>query len=500
MLFRLVKICDTSIYERIILCLSEFCATACFVFVGCLGCTSTSAEQISFTFGLAIMIVVQIFGHISGAHVNPAVTVAATIFGNIPIINVPIYFFGQILGAISGYGLVKATFANYPMNYERLCSPTADKNLSISQVFLTEFLLTLILIWVCCAIWDQENVTNQDSLPLRLGFTVTALAMAGSQFSGANINPARSFGPALLNGTWDHHWVYWLGPILAAFIGALFYKIIFGKKMKRWQIVQLTDKMSTKDRIVLCAAEIGGTAILLFLGCLGCVNSLASGGFIPHEQISFTFGLAVMVAIQVFGHISGAHINPIVTVAAATLGDLPLIQVPIYFVGQLIGSLLGFGLLLVVTPEVNVGNVYNNITGIKIGSGVCSPGLHPNITTGQGLFVEFLLSLILVLFCCGIWDRRNKDKHDSVPIKFGLAVAVLAMAGGPYTGANMNPARSFAPALLNGDWNNHWIYWIGPLAAGFVGGLLYRLIFRKPEPPSKEIVPEGIALNAKNMN
>jgi aquaporin related protein len=268
--------------------------------------------------------------------------------------------------------------------------------------------------------------------------------------------------------------------------------------MVKGKVIELTDKMSIKDRVILCAAEIGGTAILLFLGCMGCVNSLSPGGIIPHEQLSFTFGLAVMVAIQVFGHISGAHINPIVTVAAATLGDIPLIQVPIYFVGQLIGAFLGFGLLLVVTPEANVGNFYNNITGEKIGLGVCSPGLHPDISAGQGLFVEFILSLILSLFCCGVWDRRNKDKHDSVAIRFGLAVAVLAMAGGPYTGANMNPVRSFAPALLNGDWKHHWVYWIGPLSAGFIAGLLYRLVFRKSEHSSKETLPdESFALNPK---
>ncbi|CAH1185864.1 unnamed protein product [Phyllotreta striolata] len=252
--------------------------------------------------------------------------------------------------------------------------------------------------------------------------------------------------------------------------------------------------MSTKDRIILCAAECGGTAILVFLGCMGCVSSLAAGGSIPHEQISFTFGLAVMAAIQVFGHVSGAHINPAVTVAAATLGDIPLLQVPIYFVGQFLGALLGFGLLWVVTPDVHLGN--QMVFGVKQ-PGVCSPVVSPNISAGQACFVEFLLTLILVLVCCGVWDARNRDKHDSVSLRLGLAVAVLAMAGGPYTGANMNPARSFVPAMFNGDWQAHWVYWIGPLAAGFVGGVIYRLIFRKTQSASSDTLPEAIALNQK---
>ncbi|KAG5898936.1 hypothetical protein JTB14_004660 [Gonioctena quinquepunctata] len=260
------------------------------------------------------------------------------------------------------------------------------------------------------------------------------------------------------------------------------------------------DNMTTKDRVILCAAEVGGTFILVFLGCMGCVGGI-TGGIIPHEQISFTFGLAVMVAVQVFGHISGSHINPIVTVAAAVLGNIPLIQVPIFFVGQILGALLGFGLLKAVTPDHLLGNVYvtNTTTGelIKQGVGVCSPMVNPAISPAQGFLVEFLISLILVFICCGVWDARNSDKHDSVSIRFGLTIAVLAMAGGPYTGANMNPARSFAPALMNGDWENHWVYWLGPLAAGFFGALLYRLLFTKEVPSSKETIPEGIPLNQK---
>lgn len=69
-------------------------------------------------------------------------------------------------------------------------------------------------------------------------------------------------------------------------------------------------------------------------------------------------------------------------------------------------------------------HLYVNATA----TGVCSPGINPGITAGQAVFVEFLISLILVLVCCGVWDSRNNAKHDSVPIRFGLAIAVLAMA------------------------------------------------------------------------
>lgn len=264
--------------------------------------------------------------------------------------------------------------------------------------------------------------------------------------------------------------------------------------MARGKKIQITDDMSTTDRVVLCAAEVVGTAILVFLGCMGCVTGIA-GGSIPHLQISFTFGLAVLVAIQVVGHVSGAHINPIVTIAAATLGNIPLIQVPIYFVGQFFGALVGYGLLKISTPAnflpIRSANDTRNV-------GVCSPGFGPDVSVLQGFLVEFLATLILALVCCGVWDSRNNNKHDSIPIRFGMTVAVLAMAAGPYTGANMNPVRSFAPALFNGDWNDHWVYWVAPILAGFIGALLYRLIFTVDPPPNRNEIPEGVPLNALN--
>ncbi|XP_050306765.1 aquaporin AQPAe.a-like isoform X2 [Anthonomus grandis grandis] len=268
------------------------------------------------------------------------------------------------------------------------------------------------------------------------------------------------------------------------------------EKKSGWK-VKVTDNLTLAERLTVFAGEVGGTAILVFLGCTGCV---ASKGIPPHLQISLTFGLAVMVAVQIFGHISGSHINPIVTVAAATLGNISLIQIPVYFFGQLLGAILGYGCLLAITPQHYVQSGSQEINGIVMKNpGVCSPGIHPEITVFQGFLAEFLITFILALVCCGVWDARNADKHDSVSIRFGLTIAVLAMAGGQYTGANMNPVRSFAPALLNGDWENHWVvYWIAPLLAGFLGALIYRILFQKPAPAKSEEIAEVIPLNDNN--
>lgn len=255
--------------------------------------------------------------------------------------------------------------------------------------------------------------------------------------------------------------------------------------MGKYAPVPLLEHSLIAKRIAFFISEFLGTFILLFLGCSGCVAGIHSTP-IPHEQISFTFGFAILVAVQVCGHISGAHINPAVTVAAVIFGNTPIILAPLYFVAQIIGALAGYGAVMLVTPS----HYFEHDSAV--GPGICSPGVNKQLNVFQGLAVEFIATGILILVCCAVWDRKNTDKHDSLTIRFGLTVAVLAMALGPYSGTNMNPARSFAPALLNGDWKDHWVYWVGPLGAAAVLSTVYKFTFQTP--PPKEHDAEEIPL------
>lgn len=258
--------------------------------------------------------------------------------------------------------------------------------------------------------------------------------------------------------------------------------------------------MSMMDQIRIGAAELIGTGFLVLVGCMGCMSTMAPGG-IPHAQISFTFGFAVMFAIQIFGHISGAHLNPAVTVAAVVLGYTPYLLAPVYAVAQVIGAVLGFALLKAVTPGkfFDAKEHFNAITNQTVRDyGVCSTIPNAEISSLQALAVEILITLVLILVCAGVWDHRNAKNTDSIPIRFGLTIAGLAMAGGPYTGASMNPARSFGPALLNGDWTQHWVYWLGPLLAAVVGAGGYKALFAKPAPQTDSIELEDIPLNTTN--
>ncbi|XP_029179067.1 aquaporin AQPcic-like isoform X3 [Nylanderia fulva] len=246
-----------------------------------------------------------------------------------------------------------------------------------------------------------------------------------------------------------------------------------------------------KSTLLAGLAELIGTSILVFVGCMGCVGSL--GVVPPHLQITLTFGLTVMVVIQCIAHLSQAHINPAITVGAVVLGKKTIIEAVVYIISQFIGAILGYGMLKVVTPR-------DRLTSgtVEQSDSFCVTGLHPDLSGIQGLILEGIATSILMLVFCSVVDQRNEKNTDSIAIKFGLAVAVLATALGPYTGASMNPVRSFAPALWNNQWSHQWVYWFGPIGGALIASFAYRTIFglREQIPEDEEPTAEVVALNS----
>ncbi|KRT82126.1 hypothetical protein AMK59_4241 [Oryctes borbonicus] len=113
-------------------------------------------------------------------------------------------------------------------------------------------------------------------------------------------------------------------------------------------------------------------------------------------------------------------------------------------------------------------------------SGLCTTVTHPQISTIQAIGIEAITTAVLVLVCCAVWDRRNAKNTDSISIKFGLVIAGIAMGSAPFTSGSMNPARSFAPALMNGEWQNHFVYWVGPIAGSAIASYFYKLLYFTP--------------------
>lgn len=145
---------------------------------------------------------------------------------------------------------------------------------------------------------------------------------------------------------------------------------------------------------------------------------------------------------------------------------------------QLLGATLGYGLLQSLTPK--------HIFFSPGSSGTCMTLPHPSLTLTQAFMIEFCLTSALMFMVCGVWDPRNRNNGDSAPLRVGLSIIALSFAGGPATAASMNPARSFAPAFWNGNWDHHWLYWVSPLLAGLVASVFYKVIFWRETPSNEE--------------
>jgi MIP family channel proteins len=205
------------------------------------------------------------------------------------------------------------------------------------------------------------------------------------------------------------------------------------------------------------AAEGVGTYALVTAGC-GAIMVNQLTGALGHAGVAVTVGLIVMVMIATLGHLSGAHFNPAVTWAFALTRHFPWRELPWYVGGQLLGAIAGAATLRGIFGPV-----------ARLGATI------PAGSSGQSLGLEILLTAVLMLVIVAVaTDTRAVGQLAALAI--GGTVALDALWAGPISGASMNPARSFGPALLGGAWQDHWIYWLGPLVGASLGALLYQLL------------------------
>jgi MIP family channel proteins len=208
-------------------------------------------------------------------------------------------------------------------------------------------------------------------------------------------------------------------------------------------------------------AEGLGTFILVFVGTGAVMVDRLSGGSITHLGVSLVFGSVVAALIYSLGHISGAHFNPAVTLAFWQGGFFRRELVLPYVVAQLFGASSASGIL-----QLTLGAIAN-----------LGATLPQNGRWGQALLLETILTFILMLVILGSGlDRRAPIGFAGLAI--GLTVALEAACMGPITGASMNPARSFGPALINGLWQHHWLYWLAPIGGAQFAVLVYRYLSR----------------------
>lgn len=172
---------------------------------------------VAIVFGLVVTAMIHAFGHASGAHFNPAVTLGFAAIGDFPWRRVPGYLAVQLLGAVSASAVLRATFGPVG-NLGATLPATAPVHSFVLELILTFLLMTVIM----GAAVDARAARGFAGIAI--GATVGLEAMFGGPISGASMNPARSFGPVLLSGAWQHHWIYWVAPVLGAVLAAFVYR------------------------------------------------------------------------------------------------------------------------------------------------------------------------------------------------------------------------------------------------------------------------------------
>ncbi|WP_166157611.1 aquaporin [Neochlamydia sp. AcF84] len=215
-------------------------------------------------------------------------------------------------------------------------------------------------------------------------------------------------------------------------------------------------------------AEFIGTFTLIFIGAGSiCLNEMTHGG-VGLLGIAVAHGLAIAVMISALAHISGGKFNPAVSVAVWASGQQSTILTFAEIVAQLLGAIVGAFALQWVFPATT-------ISMAKLGT----PVIETSLSSFVGIFTEAILTFLLVLVVYGtVVDTRGDSKGMSGLAIGGFILCGILMGGG-ITGAAMNPARAFGPALISGEWAYQYVYWIGPIIGGLLAGILYSRLLMK---------------------
>jgi aquaporin Z len=210
-------------------------------------------------------------------------------------------------------------------------------------------------------------------------------------------------------------------------------------------------------------SELLGTFAMVFAGTGAIVINAESGGAITHLGVALTFGLVVLAMIYTLGDVSGAHLNPAVTLAFAVAGLFPYLRVLLYIAAQFSGALLASLTLRFLFPQ-------NTNLGATIPAGLPM----------QSFALEIILSAILMFVILNV-SHGSKEKGITAGIVVGSVIALEALFAGPICGASMNPARSLGPAIVSGHLEHLWIYLAAPVLGMLVAIPLYRVVRNNAE-------------------
>lgn len=221
-------------------------------------------------------------------------------------------------------------------------------------------------------------------------------------------------------------------------------------------------------------AEFVGTLLLVFIGCGSCIGGDEDSPISEQAQfvrIALSFGITVATLAQTIGHVSGCHVNPAVTAGLIVGQKVGLCKGALFILSQCLGATVGAAILYAVVPDT-----------VRGAAGLGCTGVSPSISVGQAFGIEFMITMVLVLvvFAAAADANNAGSVKGSAPLAIGLSITTCHLFAIPLTGSSMNPARSLGPSVVVGCWENHWVYWVGPILGGVTAGLLYQLVFQAP--------------------
>ena len=219
-------------------------------------------------------------------------------------------------------------------------------------------------------------------------------------------------------------------------------------------------------------AEMLGTFVLVFIGC---GSAVIAGGNVGFLGISFAFGIAVLTMVYAIGAISGCHINPAITVAMLFAGKISGKDAGGYIIFQIIGAILGAGVLYLIAQ----GLVGYDITANGLGQNGYGSGSPAGYDMSAAFIAEVVLTAIFLLVIFGATHKDAPGKFAGIAI--GLALTMIHIVGIPITGTSVNPARSIGPALfVGGDaLSQLWLFIVAPILGGILGAVLWKYILGK---------------------
>jgi aquaporin NIP len=208
--------------------------------------------------------------------------------------------------------------------------------------------------------------------------------------------------------------------------------------------------------------EFIATFIMIFAGCGAMVIETLTGS-LGHVGVALTWGFVIVALIYTFGHISGAHMNPAVSISFAFMGEFEKKDLPFYILAQVLGAIFACLILYILFIEEA-----KSMKELAYLGNTIPRGSHM-----QAFVFEFILTFILMLVICGS-AVHGKAIKSFAGLAIGLTVGLEAMFAGPITNASMNPARSFGPTLVSGNFDHIWLYILAPILGAVFAGWVFK--------------------------